>query len=237
MSEATRPTPETRQRIIDALCESFARDAMEMGELENRPELVHQAETAGELRPILADLPASPVPVKGEGAASSPASDVPPLPTLPDDRIPDHSMIVGIIGGGGRSGTWIPARNNWAVGVMGGCEFDFRDAQLGAGVTEVRVLAFMGAVAIIAPPDAQVESSGVGIIGGFGISNHYRPPTHPPGRTHPAGYRRGVHGQGRCLGAKPWRDCSRRPAPPEGGAENSETTGEGGEIDCAVDIG
>jgi hypothetical protein len=179
MSEATEPTPETRQKIIDALCESFARDEMEMGELENRLELVHQAETAGELRLILADLPAPPVPVNGEGAASSPASDLPQHPTLPDDRIPDHSMIVGIMGGGGRSGTWIPARNNWAVGVMGGCEFDFRDAQLGAGVTEVRVvLAFMGAVEIIAPLDVQVESSGVGIISGFGISNHYRPPTH-----------------------------------------------------------
>ena len=148
MSEATRPAPETRQKIIDALCESFARDEMEMGELENRLELVHQAETAGELRLILADLPAPPVPVKGEGAASSPSTDLAPRPTLPDDRIPDHSMIVGIMGGGGRSGTWIPARNNWAVGVMGGCELDFRDAQPGAGVTEVRVLAFMGAAGV-----------------------------------------------------------------------------------------
>ena len=179
MSEATRPTPETRQEIIDALCESFARDEMEMGELENRLELVHQAETAGELRLILADVPAPPVPLTGEGAASSPASDLLPRPTLQDDRIPDHSMIVGIMGRGGRSGTWIPARNNWALGVMGGCELDFRDAQLGAGVTEVRVLACMGAVEIVAPPDVQVESSGVGVIGGFGISNHYRPPSHP----------------------------------------------------------
>ena len=65
------------------------------------------------------------------------------------------------------------------MGVMGRCELDFREAQLGAGVTEVRVLAFMGGVKIIAPPDVQVESSGVGIIGRFGISNRYRPPAYP----------------------------------------------------------
>ena len=179
MSETTRPAPETRQKIIDALCESFARDEMEIGELEKRLELVHQAETADQLGLILADLPIPPVAVKLEGAASSPSSDLAPRSTLPDDRIPDHSVIVGIMGGGARSGTWIPAENNWALGVMGRCKLDFREAQLGAGVTEVRVLALMGGVEIIAPPDVQVESSGVGIIGRFGISNRYRPPTYP----------------------------------------------------------
>ena len=179
MSETTGPAPETRQKIIDALCESFARDEMEIGELEKRLELVHQAETADQLGLILADLPIPPVPLKLEGAVSSPSSDLAPRPTLPNDRIPDHSVIVGIMGGGARSGTWIPAENNWAVGVMGRCELDFRESQLGAGVTKVRVLAFMGAVEIIAPPDVQVESSGVGIMGRFGISNRYRPPTYP----------------------------------------------------------
>ena len=179
MSETTRPAPETRQKIIDALCESFARDEMEIGELEKRLELVHQAETTDQLGLILADLPIPPVAVKLEGAASSPSSDLAPRSTLPDDRIPDHSVIVGIMGAGARSGAWIPAENNWALGVMGRCKLDFREAQLGAGVTEVRVLALMGGVEIVAPPDVQVESSGVGIIGRFGISNRYRPPTYP----------------------------------------------------------
>ena len=179
MSEKTWLAPEARQKTIDALCESFARDEMEMGELEKRLELVHQAETADQLGVILADLPTPPVPVKREGAASSPSSDLAPRPTLPDDRIPEQSVIVGIMGGGARQGTWIPARTNWAVALMGGCELDFRDAQLGPGVTEVRVFAMMGGVDIIAPPDVQVESSGIGIMGAFEVSSHYRPPTHP----------------------------------------------------------
>ena len=185
MSETIRPTPEARQKAIDALSEAFARDEMEVGELETRLELVHRAETAEQLGIILADLAPAPVPVKREAAASraplSPISpsDLAPRPTLPDDRIPEQSVIVGIMGGGSRKGTWIPARTNWAVGLMGGCELDFRDAQLGSGVTEVRVLAIMGGVEIIAPPDVEVECSGIGIMGGFDISAHYRPPTYP----------------------------------------------------------
>ena len=168
---------------------------MEVGELETRLEMVHRATSAEQLQLIVADLAPVPVPAKRTGASQAGASaaaassvtipptslspDVPRRPTLPDRRIRDHSVIVGIMGGGERSGSWIPARNNWAVGVMGGCELDFRDAQLGSGVTEVRVLAMMGGVEILAPPDVHVECSGIGIMGGFGVSTHYRPPADP----------------------------------------------------------
>ncbi len=198
--ETIQPAPEARQNTIDALCESFARDEMEVGELETRLEMVHRATSAEQLQLIVADLAPALVPPKRAGASQAGASeegasaaavsrvtppptslspDLPQRPTLPDGRIRDHSVIVGIMGGGERSGSWIPARNNWAVGVMGGCELDFRDAQLGSGVTEVRVLAIMGGVEILAPPDVHVECSGIGIMGGFGISTHYRPPAHP----------------------------------------------------------
>ena len=192
MSETIRLAPETRQKAIDALCDSFARDELEIDELEKRLELVHRAETGEELSTLVADLPAAPVPAsapvpaKREGPAttatldaSSPSPDLAPRHTLPADRIADHSVIVGIMGGGSRRGTWIPARTNWAVGLMGGCELDFRDAQLGPGVTEVRVLAIMGGIEIIAPPDVQVEASGIGIMGGFDVSSHYNAPTRP----------------------------------------------------------
>ena len=62
MSEKTKPGPETRQKAVDALCDSFARDEIEIDELEKRLELVHEAETEAELSLIMADLPAPPVP-------------------------------------------------------------------------------------------------------------------------------------------------------------------------------
>ena len=72
-------------------------------------------------------------------------------------------MIVGIMGGGQRSGAWTPAKCNWAVGVMGGCGLDFREVQLGLGVTEIRALAIMGGVQVVVPPD-------VAIMGGVEVA-------------------------------------------------------------------
>ncbi len=188
------PGPDARQKAIDALCDSFARDELEMQEFEERIELVHRVETAEQLSILLADIPTAPLPTKGKGkgkvvpskTAVHPVPRSPRVPsrtTLPDDQISDHSLVVGIMGGGGREGAWIPARNNWAVGIMGGCRLDFRDAQLGPGVTEVRVFAVMGGIEILAPPDVRVECSGVGIMGGFGISGQYHPPADPHAPT------------------------------------------------------
>jgi hypothetical protein len=157
---------EAREKTIELLGQAFARDEIEVEEFEKRIELVIQAETTEQLRLLLADLPTAAVPVKREAAV--------PRRTLPADRIPAHSVVVGIMSGGRRSGAWIPARVNLAVGVMGGCELDFRDAQLGPGVTEVWVLAIMGGVEIIVPPDLQVDCSGIGIMGGF---DHRHPAT------------------------------------------------------------
>ena len=57
---------------------------------------------------------------------------------------------------------------NWAVSVLGGCKLDLREAQLGPGVTEVRVLGILGGIDVLVPPDVRVECSGIGILGGFG---------------------------------------------------------------------
>jgi hypothetical protein len=148
---------EARQQTIDILCESFARDEMDMEEFEQRVELVYRAESMEQLRAILADLPTANLPVT-----------VAPRPTIPPERIPEHSVMVGIMGSGGRrDGAWVPARHNWAVGVMSGCELDFREAQLGPGVTEVHGFAIMGGVEVLVPLDVRVECSGIGIMGGF----------------------------------------------------------------------
>jgi len=146
-----------RQETIDVLCESFARDEMDMEQFEQRVELVYRAESMEQLRPILADLPTANLPVT-----------VAPRPTLLPESIPGHSVMGSIMGSGGRrDGAWVPARHNWAVGVMGECVLDFREAQLGHGVTEVHGFAIMGGVEVLVPLDVRVECSGIGIMGSF----------------------------------------------------------------------
>jgi hypothetical protein len=82
-------------------------------------------------------------------------------------HVKEREVVLAIMGGATRKGAWTPARQNFAFSVMGGTELDFREASLGRGVTEVRVFALMGGVDIVIPPGVNVESHGIGIMGGF----------------------------------------------------------------------
>ena len=75
--------------------------------------------------------------------------------------------MMAALGGVNRAGRWIPARQNYAVAVMGGMVLDFREALLPPGETEVWVFTVMGGAEIIVPPGLSVESDGIAILGGF----------------------------------------------------------------------
>jgi hypothetical protein len=163
---APLPLNHTRQVTIDALCEHFANDVMSVEEFERRVESAHKAATAEELRALLQDLP---------GASNLPV--VPGQPTAPahtrdyvvttSDRVKERSFAVAVMGGTRRAGRWSPARNNNVIAIMGGAEIDFREAVMGPGVTEVQIFTLWGGVEVIVPPGMNVESHGIGIMGGF----------------------------------------------------------------------
>ena len=50
---------------------------------------------------------------------------------------------------------------------MGGISLDLREAVLGSGVTDVNVLAVLGGIEIIVPPEMAVEVDGMAVLGGF----------------------------------------------------------------------
>jgi hypothetical protein len=166
MSSQPRPGQSRRQETIDALCDAFARDEMELGEFERRVEAAHRAESALELDRLLADVGPRPVPVRM--GASAETSAVPAHhPTALPGQTREHEVVAGVMGGATRRGRWTPARRVNAIGIMGGVELDFREAVLAPGVTEVHAIAFWGGVQIVAPPDVRIECSGIGIMGGF----------------------------------------------------------------------
>lgn len=160
-----------RQETIDRLMEHFANDVIPMEEFERRLDFANQARTEGELQHLLADLPAA-------GPTGQVAS---PLPTVrrtravaSPEQVRDTGFIIGILGGGERTGRWIPARKNYVMGVLGGAKLDLREALLGPGVTEVNIFAMCGGVEILVPPGLSVEVDGLAIMGGF--SNHSEAP-------------------------------------------------------------
>jgi hypothetical protein len=145
-----------REFTIARLCEHFARDNLEAHELEELIDRAHQAVTIAALDNLLVGLP--------ELEAAKPAQTA----MVPAGAAGgQHQVVVAVMGGAERKGAWSPASNLYVVACMGGSLLDFREAQLGPGVTNLMVLAVMGGVEIIVPPGLRVESNGIGIMGGF----------------------------------------------------------------------
>ncbi len=167
-SGGSRSSQRDREEVIDRLSDAFADDRLGMKEFESRLELAHRAETSEELAELLADLPrdAAPVarrpdPVPDRRPTAS--TTRPPTPV----RVPEKSLVAGVLGGGDRRGGWVPARSTTAIGIMGGVSLDLRESPLPSGVTEIECYTLMGGIDIIAPPGVHIECNGVGFLGGF----------------------------------------------------------------------
>jgi hypothetical protein len=157
----------TRQATIDALCEHFANDAMEVEEFERRVEVAHRASSREELSALLRDLPGPGLPA--HRAPEAPVRREPERGFRVTDaaHVKEKQFVVAVLGGATRKGRWTPARTNYALAVMGGAELDFREAVLAPGVTDVQVFAMWGGIDIIVPPGMRVESHGLALMGGF----------------------------------------------------------------------
>lgn len=172
--------PLRRERVIDALCEAFARDQIGTAELERRLDRANRAHTEAELKTLLFDLdlgslekPVSrtvaregeegllPVPVAGPAAGSA------AIPRVAASEVPERQLNVGIWSGRVRRGGWVPARQMTAIAIMGGVELDFREALFGPEPAELRAVAVMGGIHLIVPPELRVETSGFAVMGGF----------------------------------------------------------------------
>ncbi len=153
-----------RERAVEVLMEHFSRDVMDLEEFEGLLDAVNRCSTPGELRELLSRLP----PLE----SSEPATDMIPArggaPVVVDaDRVRPYGFLISILGSTNRAGRWIPARTSLALGVLGGISLDFREALLGSGVTDVNLLAVLGGIEIIVPPEMAVEVDGMAVLGGF----------------------------------------------------------------------
>ena len=176
MVDQNKPPPVAlhirREVVIEALSTHFANDALDVDEFEQRVDRAHRATSVAALDELLADL-RPPADVRPSESVV-PRSEIP----LPSARIRAGSLVPGLIRDRGRrvlsilseiqrKGTWRVPKRLRVVALMGSVDLDFREAQFGPGVTEVRVRSVMGAIAIIVPPHLQVECEGRAILGTF----------------------------------------------------------------------
>jgi Domain of unknown function (DUF1707)/Cell wall-active antibiotics response 4TMS YvqF len=157
---ARRRVHETRERVITALQEHFAHDALDVDEFERRVTLAHTASTTVELEGLLGDLPALAsglVPMlPTPKAALVPAADVRPAQTV-------YALMSSTL----RRGPWVVPRKIRVRATMSSTVLDFRDARLPAGPIDVDIRAIMSSTEIIVPPGLAVDTAGVAIMGSF----------------------------------------------------------------------
>ncbi len=154
-----------REKVIDSLSTHFANDALEMDEFERRVDLAHRATSVAELDRLLTDLEP-----RGSGEASEALVPVPPDETRQVARttdVPASKTLLSVLANVEREGSWRVPRKLRVITVLGAVDLDFREAKLGPGVTEVRVIGVLGGIYITVPPDLRVESDGVAIAGNF----------------------------------------------------------------------
>ena len=171
-----------RQVTVDALCDHFANDVMPVEEFERRVEAVHRAQYGGRPEGTAAGPPRrKPPPRRQQGAVPGqpgPSSGSPYAATSRSRRSWWPSWVAP-----SRKGRWTPARSNVAVSIMGGTTWTSATRLLGPGVTRSKVFAMMGGVEIVVPPGVNVESHGIGIMGGFDHV-HGNEATRTPTRLH-----------------------------------------------------
>lgn len=163
-----------RADVVERLRDGFAASLLDMPEFERRVGLAEAAQDLGQLHVLTADLPA-PLPPP----ASTPQAPAAPMPAMGLAQRTSRPLVA-ILSGIERNGPWQPASVNKLVTVLGGGEIDLRQARLGPGCTEFRVVAVLGGVEFTVPHNLPVVVEGVGILGGFHSSGTAAmPPTDP----------------------------------------------------------
>lgn len=151
---------ERRTQVIALLSQAFARDVFEVDELERRMEVAQRAITVAELDSLVADVDPS----------ARPLPAVQRLDPSGAER-PDQQHLLAAFGGVDRRGRWIVPRKLSVFCVMGGASLDFREADLGPGVSEISVVCMAGGVEILVPPNVAVDLAANAILGGFDQSH------------------------------------------------------------------
>jgi hypothetical protein len=146
-----------REQIVQVLSVHFASGNLDMDVLEERLAAVYRAQSLQELERLIDDLPALPASVD---PGSSPQ-------LAPTESLPPRGVLVAVMGGTARRGSWAVPRHLKVFAFMGGVELDLREATFAPGVTNIECFAMMGGVDITVPPGVRVEAMGAGIMGGF----------------------------------------------------------------------
>lgn len=164
-----------RARYADRLGDAFAEGRLTREEYEERLTATMSGRTYGDLKDVLADLPAAGTVVPlSQSLPSVRHSDVSardngwlaPASTPADPGAISNNAIA-IFGGSTKKGQWVVAEELNAVAIFGGIELDLTSAYFAAPTAKIRAVAIFGGIEITVPEGLTVHVEGVGFFGGF----------------------------------------------------------------------
>jgi class 3 adenylate cyclase len=149
LAPSTRIGDEDRAHTVELLRGHTSEGRLSLDEFSERVGLALSAQSRADLEGVVADLPVEA-----------------PAPGLDQRRRKVTRWVVAVMSGSARKGRWRTGTTVNAVAFMGGCELDFRQADIEGPELIVNAVAFMGGIDIVVPEGIEVELSGIPIMGG-----------------------------------------------------------------------
>lgn len=138
-----RPVKYLRDKVVEQLKASYARDHLELEEFEQMVQLALSTQSRSELLSLTADLPEGNSPVVRDE-----------LKELSVYR--DVETISCILSENRKKGIWVPSKQLNIITVMGDSIVDFRGAEIKEDVIYINLKCLLGACKIIVPPSVNV---------------------------------------------------------------------------------
>jgi hypothetical protein len=97
---------------------------------------------------------------------------VPQAPTasqmlVPQELVPPVRGVTAFLSAQSRAGDWILPRLFRAVSFWGSVTIDLTKVRFGPGTSKIEVVAIMGSIEVLVPPDVRLECDGDAIVGSF----------------------------------------------------------------------
>lgn len=165
-----RISDDDRNTVAEVLRKAAGEGRIDLEELDERLEAAYRAKTYGELVPITADLPVSPV--RHPQPAPQPAPQ-PVRPPLPHHGLPvgaGYATSVAVMSETKRVGGWVVEDHHNAFALMGSVLLDLREARFSSHEIVINASAVMAEVKIVVDAGTTVVVEGVGVMGEFSES-------------------------------------------------------------------
>lgn len=172
-----RASDDDRHRAAEALSRAFAQGQLDYEEFDERTRTIWATRYREDLLTPLADLYPDPArELEPQTPAVRPHHTPQPRPrTTSLEQVTGNtggtSFSFALMGGTEYAGDWLCAPTHTSLAIMGGVDVDLRHARLSSHETVISAVAVMGGIQIVVPEDVRIISDGVGVMGGFGVTD------------------------------------------------------------------